>query len=108
MEKHDLTPKSKKSIFKSRKMRCKSAEKENIENETERDVLDVITPTDSVIYIEIGGIGASTDESLSGPRSDVSNASDPSGSTSQSGGAIGDEECLTSKLRLSFSGAAIK
>ena len=108
MEKHDLTPKSKESIFESRKKRCKSAETENIESETERNLLDVITPTDSVINIEIGDVSASTDERLSGPRPDVSNASDSSGSTSHSGGAIGDEECLTSKRRLSFSGAAIK
>ena len=82
---------------------------ENIESETEKDLLDVITPTDSVINSEIGAISALTDKKLSGP-SNASNASDfsDSSSTSQSGGAIGDEECLTSKRRLSFSGAAIK
>ena len=101
MGKHDLTPKSKVSIFESRKKRCKSAQTENIESEIERDVLDVITPTDSIINSETGAIGTSTDKSLS-------NASDSSGSTSQSGGVVGDEECLTSKRRLSFSGAAIK
>ena len=57
---------------------------------------------------ETGAIKASTDESLSGPRPDVSNASGSSGSTSQSGGAVGDEECLTSKRRLSVSEAAIR
>ena len=108
MEKHYLTPKSKESIFEARKKRCKSAETENIESETERDLLDAIPPTDSIINSEIGGVSASTDERLSGPRPDVSNASDSSGSNSQSGGAIGDEECLTLKCRLSFSGAAIK
>ena len=68
MEKHDLTPKSKVSIFESRKRRCKSVETENIESETERDVLDIITPTDSIINSETGAISASNDESLSGPR----------------------------------------
>ena len=109
MEKHDLTPKSKVSIFESRKKRFKSAETENIESETERDILVVITPTDSIINNgETGAIKASTDESLSGPRPDVSNAVDSSCSTSQPGGAVGDEACLISKRRLSFSRAAIK
>ena len=58
MEKHDLTPKSKESMFESRKKHCKSAEIENFESETERDLLGVITPTDSVINSEIGGTGA--------------------------------------------------
>ena len=87
MEKHDLTPKSKESIFESRKKHCKSAEIENFESETERDLLGVITPTDSAINSEIGGIGASTDERLSGPRRGV---------------------VTPAKRRLSFSEAAIK